>query len=229
LTDYAIRNRILLSLRPAAQDFIAKRSLTRPMNTGEVLYEQGAPFSHAVFPHAGLISLMADMADGKRVEKTAIGYEGFLGFVLIMGGGTALGKSLVQIPGYASWLSIAHLDEALAEFECVREAMLRYAKSLITQLMETVACNSLHSAEQRILRWLLTAHDSVPGDRFALRQQVVAEALGLRRATVSAVCSQLQSDGVLDYSRGDVVILDRTGMEAKACECFHRIRRASML
>ncbi len=199
------------------------------MTAGEVIYEEGAPFTHAVFPHSGLISLMADMFDGKSVEKTTIGHEGFLGFVLIMGGGGTLGKSVVQIPGYASWLDIRDLDEALGEFHCVREAMLRYAKSLITQLMETVACNSLHAAEQRILKWLLTAHDSVPADRFSLRQQVIAEALGLRRATVSAVCSQLQSDGLLEYSRGDVVILDRAGMEDRACECFHRIRKASML
>nr|WP_244441769.1 helix-turn-helix domain-containing protein [Rhizobium grahamii] len=94
--------------------------------------------------------------------------------------------------------------------------------------METVACNSLHSAEQRVIRWLLTAHDSVSGDNFDLTQQVVAEVLGLRRATVSAICSQLQSDGLLEYSRGDVTIADRAGLEKRACECLHNIQKASM-
>ncbi|CCM76753.1 putative Transcriptional regulator, Crp/Fnr family [Rhizobium mesoamericanum STM3625] len=228
MTGYPVRNRIVLALKPAAQDFIAARSLTRPVIAGEVIYEDGAPFTHAVFPHAGLISLMATMANSKTVEKTSVGHEGFLGFGLIMGGSGAFGRCVVQVPGYASWLSKADLDQALAEFQCVRETMLSYAKSLITQLMETVACNSLHSAEQRVIRWLLIAHDSVLGDNFDLTQQIVAEVLGLRRATVSAICSQLQSDGLLEYSRGVVTIVDRAGVEARACECLHNIQKASM-
>lgn len=225
LTQYVVRNRILLALRPAARDFIAARSLVRPMVAGEVIYEEGA---YAVFPHTGLISPMATMANGKSVEKTSVGHEGFLGFGLIMGGSGAFGRCVVQVPGYASWLSKVDLDEALEEFQCVRETMLRYAKSLITQLMETVACNSLHSAEQRSIRWLLTAHDSVVGDRFSLTQQVIAEVLGLRRATVSAVCSELLSEGLIEYTRGDITIVNRAGLESKACECFHKIRKASM-
>jgi CRP-like cAMP-binding protein len=198
------------------------------MVAGEVIYEEGAPFTHAVFPHTGLISLMTEMANGRRVEKTSVGHEGFLGFGLIMGGTGALGMCVAQVPGYASWLSIADLDEALEEFQCVGETMLRYAKSLITQLMETVACNSLHSAEQRSIRWLLRAHDCVVGDRFNLTQQVVAEVLGLRRATVNAICSELASEGLIEYSRGDVTIANRARLESKACECFHKIRKASM-
>ena len=228
MAENTVRNRIVLALKPAAQDFIAARSLTRPMSAGEVIYEEGAPFTHAVFPHSGLISLMATMANSKSVEKTSVGHEGFLGFGLIMGGSGAFGRCVVQVPGYASWLSKADLDEALAEFKCVRETMLRYAKALITQLMETVACNSLHSAEQRVIRWLLTAHESVSGDNFDLKQQVVAETMGLRRATVSAICSQLLSEGLLEYSRGDVTIVNRAGLEARACECFHKIQKASL-
>lgn len=221
-----MRNRIIASLRPVAQEFIIERVHTRQTSAGEVLYEEGGTLEHAVFPHSGLVSLMAEMDNGRSVEKTAIGPEGFLGFVLIMGGSNAISRTVVRVPGHASWLPIADLNEALERFQCVRETMLRYARSLITQLMETVACNSLHSAEQRVIRWLLHAHDSVGKGRFALTQQAVAEALGLRRATVSEICSQLQGAGLLDYSRGDVSILERQAMEARACECFHRICRA---
>lgn len=223
---FQIKNSIVTSLRPVAQDFIARRALTRRTFAGEVIYEENAPFTHAVFPHSGLISLMAEMGNGRTVEKTAIGPEGFLGFVLIMGGSSTAGRSVVRVPGHASWLSISDLNEALEEFQCVRETMLRYAKSLITQLMETVACNRLHSAEQRVIRSLLHAHDSGDGDHFNLTQQSVAEALGLRRATVSEICSQLQAAKLLNYSRGDVSILDRQEMENRACECYRKIRVA---
>lgn len=223
------RNRVILSLRPAAQDFIAKRSTTREITAGQVVYEDGEPLSHAVFPHEGVLSLMARMENGRSVEKTSIGLEGFLGFAVLMGGGNAISTSVVQVSGYASWLPLADLDEALADFVCVRETMLQYAKALITQTMESVACNGLHSAAQRVIRWLLHAHDRVEGDRFFVTQQVVAQVLGLRRATVSEICSHLQSAGVLDYSRGAVIVVDRAALELQACECYHRVRAASLL
>lgn len=203
--------------------------ITRPFAAGEIIYEDGAPFTHAVFPHEGVLSLMAYMRDGKSVEKASIGLEGFLGYVLIMGGGNAISTSVAQVPGYASWLAIKDLDEALGEFVCVREAMLKYAKALISQTLESVACNSLHSAEQRIARWLLHAHDRVEGDRFMVTQRALSEVLGLRRATVSAICSHIQNEGVLNYSRGALEIIDRPALEHRSCECYERIRRTSLL
>jgi CRP-like cAMP-binding protein len=222
------RNQFIRSLQPAAQEFFARRAYTRNTFTGEIIYEDQAPFTHAVFPHSGLFSLMAEMEDGRSVEKTSIGPDGFLGFVLIMGGGKAISKSVVRIPGHASWLSVEDLDLALSQFECVREVMLRYAKSLISQLMETVACNSLHSADQRVSRWLLTAHDSIQGDTMELTQHAIAESLGLRRATVSEICSQLLASNLIDYSRGKLTVLDHQKLEERACECYRRIRHTSL-
>ncbi len=224
-----IRNRVVLQLRPAAREFFARRALTREIAPGEVLYEEGAPFTHAVFPHEGVISLMAEMEDGKTVEKTSIGHEGFIGFSLLMGGSDAISRTVVQVPGYASWLSVEHLDEALADFVCVRDAMLRYAKSLIFQTMESVACNGLHTAEQRVSRWLLHALDRVRGDRFAVTQQALAEVLGLRRQTVSEVCSQLHEAGIIDYSRGTLTVVRRDDLQHRSCQCYSRVRRASLL
>ncbi|MDR3474960.1 MAG: Crp/Fnr family transcriptional regulator [Devosia sp.] len=229
LSGEEIRNRILLVLRPAAQDFIGRRLTTREITAGEVIYEDGMPITHAVFPHEGVISLMARMENGRSVEKASVGLEGFLGFGLLMGGGAAFSRSVVTVPGYASWLSVADMDEALAEFVCVREAMLHYAKALIVQCMESVACNSLHSAEHRVTRWLLHAHDRVAGDRLVVTQQAISEILGLRRATVSGACSKLQKASIMGYSRGVVTILDRPALEQHACECYGRVRKASML
>lgn len=223
--DFDIRNRILLSLRPEARDYLQTRLVTRRLSLGQVLYEDNAPFTHAIFPHDGVVSMNADMRDGRGVEKASIGYEGFVGIALMMGGGEAISQSSVVVPGYASWLSIQDLDEAIARFPCVRHAMLRYAKCLIIQLLESVACNSLHSAEERICRWLLHAHDRVVGSSLKLTQAAVSQALGLRRATVNMVCSRLMEEGAISYSRGDLTVRERSLMEARACACYGRISR----
>lgn len=201
--------------------------VTRPIETGEVLYEEGEAFREAIFPHLGVISIVAEMSDGRSVEKASIGNEGFLGFTYLMGGAGAVGKAVVQIPGYASFISFADLEAAMAEFSGLREAMLRYAKTLIVQLMETVVCHGLHSAEQRICSWLLHADDRMLGHAFPLTQEALSRVLGLRRATVSEVYSELARAGLISYSRGLVSIVDKRGLRRHACECYDRIAAAS--
>lgn len=173
--------------------------------------------------------MMAVQKDGRAVEKASIGLEGFLGFVLLLGGGTAISRSAVQVPGYASWLAIEDLDEALGAFVCVGNSMLCFAKHFTIQLMESIACNSLHTSEQRVARWLLHAHDRVQGDVIMVTQQAVSDALGLRRATVNEAYCNLQAAGIIDHSRGAPVIADLSALEARACECYRRIRRRSFL
>lgn len=219
-----IRNHVLCSLRPSAQDFVGSRLHTRAITAGDVVFEEGDTIEEVVFLHEGVISYMASMEGGRTVEKTSVGVEGYIGFSLLMGSTTAISRSVVQVPGYASWLRRADMEEAAEKFECVRIAMLRYATLLIRQLMESVACNSLHTAEQRVARWLTQAHDRMTGDRFSITQQAIADVLGLRRATVSEICSRFQSEEILTYSRGIVDVQDRMALESRACECYRRIR-----
>lgn len=217
-----IRNRVILATRPEAQEFLAERMIIRPLDAGLVLSEKGS-FTHAIFPHLGVISVMSETSEGRSVEKASIGNEGMVGFSYIMGGTRAMGRTVVQVPGYASFVSFQDLDEAMERFVCVREAMLRYARGLIVQLMEMVACNSLHNSEQRVGSWLLHAHDRMLGGDFVLTQEALATVLGVRRATVSEVCSELARDGLISYSRGLISILDRAGLRAHACECYDRV------
>ena len=168
---------------------------------------------------------MARMDDGRSVAKASVGKEGFVGIACIFGGGHAISQPVVKVSGYASWISMKDLDLAIEKFPCVRDAMMQYAKSLTVQLMESVACNSLHKAEQRIARWLLEARDRVNTDTFQVTQKSVSDVLGLRRATVSAACNALMTQGALSYSRGTVTIIERRLLEGSACECYDRIRR----
>ena len=223
------RNMVLQMLRPVAQEFLRERLVTRQMSAGEVIYESGSPFYQAVFPHSGVISLMTEMEDGRVVEEASVGLEGFIGLQHIIGVKMAPWRAVVQIPGYASWLSIAELNVAIVQFACVKEAMIRYGISLLAQTMQAVACTKTHSAIQRVSRWLLHAADRVHEQKFVLTQQALSGVLGLRRATVSDVCSRLQRIGALEYSRGVISILDRERLKAHACECYDRVRQESML
>lgn len=215
-------------MRPEAQDFVATRWQTRPIEMGEVLYRPGQTFTHAIFPHSGVISLLSDEQEGKSVEKASIGLEGFVGFTYLLGGVSALSLSAVQVPGYASWLAREDLDEAMERFVCVRTAMLSYSQALIVQLMESVCCNSLHSAQQRVSRWLLQAYDRMEGREFQLTQDSLAQALALRRATVSEVCSTLMRHGAIQYSRGIVSVTRPDLLHEHACHCYDRIAAASL-
>ncbi|MDP2119740.1 MAG: Crp/Fnr family transcriptional regulator [Hoeflea sp.] len=224
--DFDTKNRLILALRPDAISFLEERAIVRRLTQGQTLYQEGAGVTHAIFPHEGVVSMMAEMQNGRRVEKVSVGNEGFVGICCVLGGGDAISTDIVQVEGYASWISIKDLDEAYAAYPCVGFTLLHYAKTLTVQLMESIACNALHGAEQRVCRWLLSAHDRVNSDSFRLTQQAVSEVLGLRRATVSTICKALMDRGALEYSRGLVTITDRRLLEETACECYCRIKKA---
>lgn len=225
-TSAPIGNRILSSVPEDVRDFIAHRSETRPIQPGDTIFEEDATITHFIFPHQGVISLIARMENGRTVEKSLIGPEGFVGFAMLVGGRKVFGQSVVQVGGHASWLPVADAGAALVKYDCLRAAMLRFARAHIVQLMESLACTSAHTAQQRVSRWLLQVHDRVPGDTFHITQETVATLLALRRATVNAICAQLADVGAISYHRGTVSITDRDRLLDTACECYGRIRTA---
>jgi CRP-like cAMP-binding protein len=222
----SIRNQVILAMRPEAQEFLLAHSRIRPLIAGEMLFRTGEEVTHAILPHDGIISLLA--GPDRTVEKASIGVEGFVGFTHLMGGKNALGDSVVSVDGHATWLALDDLQVAMARFVCVRSAMLAYARSLIVQLLESVACNSLHTAEHRVARWLLMADDRMAEPAFNLTQDVLAGLLGLRRATVSRICSDLAVRGAITYSRGHLAIVDRPALEQSSCDCYQRMRLAQV-
>ncbi|MFD1327238.1 Crp/Fnr family transcriptional regulator [Mycoplana ramosa] len=222
-----LSNNVLAALGADARNFIADHSEMREMNTGDVIFANGARVTHLVFPVEGVVSFIAELAGDKCVEKVSIGREGFLGFARIMESDTSLGTSVVQVPGRALWLPTSDFDQALLRFSGVRETMLRYAKSLMMQLMESVACSCLHTAEQRVSRWLLQAHDRVSGDEFQVTQEAISRLLALRRATVNAACSELMNAGAITYNRGRITVRDRKILHDRCCPCYDRIRSAT--
>ncbi|MFN3549211.1 MAG: Crp/Fnr family transcriptional regulator [Mesorhizobium sp.] len=196
------------------------------MRAGEVIYEDGAQVTHAVFPEQGVVAIMAEMRDGRSVHQASVGHEGFVGYAIVLGGGTAIGRSVVLVAGEATWVPISTFDQALLRFVSVRESILRYGQAHTIELMQLVACNSLHTADQRLSRWLLQTSDRVGAASFYMTQDVMAKTLGLRRATVNMICGELMEAGAIDYTRGNLTVTDRAELEARSCECYGRIRLA---
>ncbi len=227
-TSLELRNLVFNAFEPAIQDFLRDRLVTKNMLVGEILYEEGKPITHIMFPHSGVVSLQATMHDGRTVERTSVGLEGFLGFNHILGEPKFPCQAVVQISGHASWLSLSEFEQAISQFEGIRPILLRYTMSHIQRIMQAVACASSHTATQRIACWLLHANDRTLGSNFELTQLALSNVLSLRRATVSEACSHLQSLGSLSYSRGMLSIVDRDILEDLACECYRAVHKISL-
>jgi CRP-like cAMP-binding protein len=224
--DTRRQNHLLALLQRPAYEFAMEHALIRGLRHGEIIFEKGEPLTHAVFPVSGQISLMAVRDDGRVAEKMAIGPEGMLGLRFFLGGGIAKSHSVVRIPGEAVWLPMTAIQTMLERFPCLRTIMLHYGNAMIAQLLESAACNSLCLAPERVARWLLHAHDSVHGDSIQITQESLAEALGLRRATVNSACLELGKAGIIDYSRGKLIICDREKLEDRASQAYANIRSA---
>jgi CRP-like cAMP-binding protein len=195
-----------------------------PLTPRTVLAESGSPLRHAYFPHAGVICLMAVMRKG-GAETATIGQEGFIGFEALLGGNTASQRILVQVAGIASRLPIEILSEVARDSAPLRDLLLGYVRYFMTQILQSVACNGLHSVHERCARWLLMAHDRAGTDSFQLTQEFLAELLGIQRPSVTIVARTLQTAGLIRYSRGLIAITDRAGLEQAACECYGIVRK----
>lgn len=215
------RNRLLAALPPEEYRRL-KPSLTLTTLEQHKLLEDGAePITHIYFPRGGVCSLTATMSDGRTVEVGTIGNEGLVGISAYFGGRLPNTKTLVQVPGEGADVMrvrtfVAEMEKEGALYRLVR----RYSHALLALMSQSVACNALHDLHQRCARWLLMTHDRVGGDVLLLTQEYLAAMLGVRRSSVTGVAKTLQGKGLIKYSRGRIVILDRPGLLKLTCECY---------
>jgi CRP-like cAMP-binding protein len=218
-------NRLLASLKPADRAILEPLMSVVLLNRGDVLFDAGDDVTHSYFPGPGVVaSLVINMADGRAVEAATIGREGAVGGIVSAGHKPAFARAVVQIGGTALRMETSALESAKERSGAIRDLFSRYADTLLAQTMQSVACNALHPLDARLCRWLLTTHDRVDSDEIALTQEYLAEMLGVQRTTVSGVARHLQERGLISNMRGRMVILDRTGIEACACECYAAVR-----
>ena len=196
-----------------------------PMPLGEILYEPGGQLQHAYFPTTAIASLHYVMESGASAETAGVGNEGVIGISLFMGGGTTPSSAVVQTAGHAYRLEARLLKQEFDRGGLMQQLMLRYTQALITQMSQTAACNRHHSVEQQLCRWLLLTLDRVPSRELIMTQELVASMLGVRREGITEVAGKLQHAGVIRYRRGHISVLERAGLEARACECYAVVRK----
>lgn len=214
-------NRLLAALSAREFDVLAPHFEPVTLARGKVLFEPGDDVTTTYFPcHRTMASLMIVTQDGREVEAATIGREGAVGGIVSSGNKPAFGRAVVQIPGDALAIPTSHLEAAKTGSARFSELFSRYADALLAQMMQSVACNALHRADQRCARWLLATHDRAGDKIIHLTQESLAEMLGIQRTTVSAVTGVLQDRGLIRTFRGRVEIVDRPGLERAACECY---------
>jgi CRP-like cAMP-binding protein len=191
---------------------------------GQVVDRADRPAAHVHFVNRGLISFVKTMHDGRSVEVRTVGVEGVTEPNVLFGIEGALPESIVQVPGTAFRIKRDILSREMDQDSALRGVMQRYAAFAIRQIVQTAACNRLHTLEERCCRWLLIAHDSALSDTFPLTHEFLAMMLGVQRAGVSIAASFLQKAGLIQYTRGSVTITNRAGLEDAACECYGTIR-----
>lgn len=197
------------------------------MAAGEALYETGRKAPHVYFPTTSIVSLMCETANGKSGEICAVGNEGVLGFALFLGGETTSSRAVVLNAGHGYRLESALFMRELALSPPFLQVLLRYAQTLITHMTQSAVCLRHHSVDQQLCCRLLLSHDRLPTNELTMTHEQIASLLGVRRECITAAAGRLKHARVIQYFHGRIRILDRHGLEARACECYDVVKRES--
>jgi CRP-like cAMP-binding protein len=196
-----------------------------PMPLGEALYEPDIQMRHVYFPTTSIVSLLYVMEDGASAEIAVVGKEGIVGVSLFMGGETTPSRAVVQSAGHAYRLRGQLLKDEFYRAGPMQLLLLRYTQALLTQMAQTAVCNRHHSLDQQLCRWLLLSLDRLPTNDLIMTQELIANMLGVRREGVTEAAGNVQRAGLIEYNRGRITVLDRAGLEARACECYAVVKK----
>ena len=217
-------NRILNALPHA--EFARLRPFLEEVDLkkGELVYLTGDDIKYAYFPENGLLSLVSITETGSPMEVVMVGNEGGVGLPVILRDNTIRYDVTAQFATRALRIKAKALQDEFDRGQTLYELMLRYLSVFIAQISQGSICNRFHFREQALRRWLLTVQDRVKSDSLDLTQENISNALGIPRTAVTKAAATMQRDGLIRYSRGKIIILERDVLEAHSCECYHIIR-----
>ena len=219
------QNYILAALPAAEFARLAPHLELVPLLLGQSLYQPGSQLQHVYFPTTAIVSLLYVLESGSSAEIAGVGNEGVLGISLFMGGDTTPSSAVVQTAGHGYRLQARLLKDEFNRAGLMLRLLLRYTQALLTQMCQTAACNRHHSIEQQLCRWLLLTLDRLPSNELVMTQELVASALGVRREGITEAAGRLQRAGIIRYRRGHLAVLERSGLEAGACECYAVVKK----
>jgi CRP-like cAMP-binding protein len=217
-------NAILMALPEEERARLAPMLERVDIASRQSIYLRGEPVSWVYFPTGALFSILSANVDGRVVEVGALGLEGFVGLPAVLEDDAPVFDTIGQVPGSALRMSADDLQSELRGGGPLRRLLLRFAQAQMVQAGQTAACNRLHEIDQRTARWLLHCADWTGGERFHLTQEFLAYMLGVRRPSVTTAAALMQRAGFITYHRGVIDIVDRSGLEGAACECYAIVR-----
>jgi CRP-like cAMP-binding protein len=213
-------NRLLGALEPFSRKRIESHLEPVRLKLGAVVCEAGGLLKHAYFPEGAVLSLLTVLENGAAIETANIGREGAFGLFAAMYSRVSFNRCLVQLEGGIVRCPIELLQWEFKNSEHVRNLFVSYSETLLSQVQQTVACNALHSTEERMCRWLLMMHDRAEGESLPYTHEFLSQMLGANRKSVTLAAQALQTAGLISYRRGTIQVVDRAGLEKASCECY---------
>jgi CRP-like cAMP-binding protein len=218
-------NRLLASLSGADYGRLAGHLELMPMSLGMAVYESGSAQGSVYFPIDSIVSLLYVLEDGASTEIAVTGNEGLVGISLFMGGESTPSRAVVQSAGHGYRVRGAVLKALFESSGNVQHLLLRFTQALITQMTQTAVCNRHHAVDQQLCRWLLLMLDRLGSNEVRMTQELIANMLGVRREGVTEAAGNLQTEGLIEYRRGRIRVLDRPRLEARVCECYAVVKK----
>jgi CRP-like cAMP-binding protein len=213
-------NRLLARIPARDRDAISAKCREVGLAFGRVLAEPGAPIRFVHFPVTCSISLIASAGQGAALEVGLIGSEGMLGASLAMSSNSAPLRAVVYAPGAALQMTAAAFRGELRARASFRSVVQSYCMVRLMQISQTAACTNYHSLDERLCRWLLMTHDRALGASVHLTHEFLSKVLGVRRVGVTHAAGVLQAAKLIEYHRGEIIILDRARLLQRACQCY---------
>src|ERR1700691_6136818 len=218
--DGARGNRLLGAMESASLSRIESHLEPVKLKLGAIVCEAGGVLKHAYFPQGTVLSLLTVLENGSAIETANIGREGAFGLFAAMYSRVSFNRCLVQFEGGMVRSPIDFLQSEFEHSEHVRNLFVSYSETLLSQVQQTVACNALHSTEERMCRWLLMMHGRAEGEALPYTHEFLSHMLGGNRKSVTLAAQSLQNAGLITYYRGNITVLDRHGLEKASCECY---------
>ncbi len=220
-----LQNHLLACLPEAEIQRLMPQLESVDLPLGKVLYESGEPLSFVYFPTSAIVSLVYVLESGSSTEVAVVGFDGVVGVASFMGGESTPSRAVVQTAGSGYRLRVNALQVEFERSNSLMRLMLRYAQALNAQMSQIAVCNRHHMLDQQLCRWLLFSLDRLRGSELVMTQELIANMLGVRREGVTEAALKLQAAGLIRYARGHISVLDRAGMEHRACECYRVVKK----
>jgi len=218
-------NRLLSTFSREARALIEPFGEMMELGAGDIVLTRGDQVRASLFPVGStMISMTIELSGGRTAEVASVGREGAVGGIVSCGHAPAFSRAEVLMPGAAFKVPMDALEDAKGRSPFIANIFCRFSDYLLSQVMQSAACNAFHSIPERAARWLLHAQDRA-GDRIELTQEAFAGLLGVQRTTVNAVVKELTAEGLVATGRGNIRITDRAGLKRRSCECYEQLER----